>query len=98
VADFALFQPLDTRRACVAAQVGGLRRRLSAGREEPGALVAMASLYEQAGAWKEALPIYRRALASGAVGDPGLAAVAQGRLDALAAALAKGGKIPLRGD
>jgi spermidine synthase len=97
VADFALFQPLDTRRACVAAQVGGLRRRLSAGREEPGALVAMASLYEQAGAWKEALPIYRRALASGAAGDPGLAAVAQGRLDALAAALAKGGKIPLSG-
>jgi spermidine synthase len=98
VADFALFQPLDARRACVAAQVGGLRRRLSAGREEPGALVAMASLYEQAGAWKEALPIYRRALASGAVGDPGLAAVAQGRLEALAAALAKGGKILPRED
>jgi spermidine synthase len=97
VSDFTLFQPLEIRRACVTAQVGGLSRRLSMGREEPGALVAMASLYEQAGAWKDALPMYRRALVSGA-GDPGLIAMAQGRLDALGAALAAGGGALPAGD
>jgi spermidine synthase len=87
IADFSLFHPLETRKACVAAQVDGLGRRLASGREEPRTLMAMASLYDQAGEWRAALPMYRRALEKGA-GDEGLQAAARSRVEALTATIA----------